>query len=119
MSASAHPEVMEFLRSCERRLASLATTPQARGAAAALKNALDHASPIDYTPSTVPVLAGIDAATDTPLARECLEVKDALAWVPSFRMTDEGTTVALMAFNELFDLGGCLLYTSPSPRDRG
>lgn len=112
MTETAHQDVMHFLRRCQLRLETLAssstTMPRAAGAAAALKAALDNATPIDYTPVTVPVLASSDAVADTPLARECVELKESFVWAPSFRMTDEGTTAALMTVNQLFDLGDVL-----------
>jgi mannose-6-phosphate isomerase-like protein (cupin superfamily) len=94
-----------FLRDCARAMALCAETAQASAMVERFSNQLDNPQPRTYTPSPLPVLSSLDLVVDMKLAKRFCEFAASMPWKPSHRTVDQGREVALLDFNQVFDLG--------------
>ena len=120
--AQAHPDVVWMSQNTN----SLPTSPEVEGAIhGALKSGLHHQYPLK---AGIPGLAqtvlddlGVDAASWRVLfsagSVEGHYVLHRALWSPGDEVI--ASDPSFMAIHDLVRLWGCLLYTSPSPRDRG
>lgn len=118
---------MAFLSRCSAELtaqaASLSTgetqnpsASQISEGAAAFAEALEQSTALDFEPTWLPSLDTIDAVDDSDLARSFVEIAPLLAWVPTFRSTDDGRDFALAPLGAARDLGDLtvgVMYVRP------
>jgi len=70
-----------------------------------LQHALRHAEPLEFVPTTVPVMESLALVRDGLMIDEFKQIAEHLPWKPSFRSDDDGHEMALASINDVFDLG--------------
>lgn len=96
--------VRQLLETASAAISAGATHPVETTGAARLAEVLKDAAPNSWSPSTIPVVAEFDALPASDLLAAIRPGLDALAWIPSHRVDDDGAKVGLAHVNEAFEL---------------
>ena len=105
-------QIEQFLAAASAQLTDRARPGIEQEAAAVLASALARSSPIDFEPSSVPVLDSLPSVeTEGPgsLSAQFVAVAPHLPWVPTRRAADEGRHFGLALLDRTRDLGDLTL----------
>jgi len=107
--ATQFARIQAYLAACAAAIVDAADDETIRRSALAgsrrLQNALQQAEPLDFLPTTVPVMESLATVRDGILIDEFKSIAEHLPWKPSFRSDDDGREMALASINDVFDLG--------------
>lgn len=102
-----------FLTHCGREAFSAASSSSVRRGAERFVDRIGNAAATKRSGCLVPALEDRHDLAGGALCDEAIPLLPSFRWQPSFRLDDDGTTVALAPIRELFDLGALdagLLY---------
>lgn len=97
--------VRQLLETASAAISGGATHPVETAGAARLAAVLKEAAPKSWSPSSIPVVGELGALPTSELLAATRPGLDALAWIPSHRVDDNGAKVGLAHVNEAFELG--------------
>lgn len=95
----------QFLQRCSKALEQQATSAETIAGAAYLASRAPVAAARDYSPESQPVLDSLASLQRTGFTFDFHEIAGELPWRRSSRTTDEGRITALVAMNDMLNLG--------------